>query len=117
MSGHRMVDVENRVSVSPHTSAKLWLLSRDQPLVKAVCFQQDLPADQNVAATEFGEPRPIHPVEIKNAIEDRSLRIDLAPMPPHGGDRRIPRQCVAGCAGKIPVKHSISIEKEDQMGF
>jgi len=65
-----MVNVENLVPARSYTPGKLWFLSRDQPFIKTTCFQQRSSAHKYIAATEFGEPWLIHPIEVENAIED-----------------------------------------------
>jgi hypothetical protein len=105
--------MHDTVASCTQTAAELRLFAGSEVWIVSLDLNESAPPHQNISTAKVSIPGRIDPIEIKNAIVDRTLRVELSAMPPYSGNVLVGFKDFEGCRHKMRVEDRIAVKKED----
>ena len=87
--GHGGVDMHDTVAPCAQTAAELGFFAGNEAGVVSFDVGKSGPPHQHISTAKISVSGRINPVEVKNAVVDRMLRVEFPSMPPYAGNARV----------------------------
>src|ERR1700733_12763333 len=109
--GHGGVDMHDTVAPCAQTAAEFRFFAGNEAWVVSFDLGESGAPHQNISTAKVRISGRIDPVEIKNAVVDRMLRVELPAMPPYGGNARVRFKDLASSLYEMWVEDRIAVKE------